>query len=64
MEWEKMLPEFSVEVRNKFNNDKLVFARIIPAKNASLAKQYYVKYLGIELSRSEYNITATKLRRK
>lgn len=56
--------DYSVEIRNKYSNDKLAYAKIISAKSATLAKQYIIKLLGIGMSRSEYTITATKLRRK
>lgn len=52
---------YDVVVRNKDSN-KVVYAKIIKATSAGHAKTILVKSLGIELSRSEYHITATKLR--
>ncbi len=51
---------YDVVIRDKVN-EKVHYAKIVDAANAGEAKTIVVKHFGIELSRSEYTITAQRL---
>jgi len=52
---------YDVVIRNK-GNDKIVYAKIVESANAGEAKNSVIMSYGISLSRSEYNITATRIK--